>query len=595
MHLLAVLVAFCFQPQILGVSLFESKNWQNPTYNVADVNADCGCLIESSCNHGLRGLAAARIRELERFDQKFADMAFLHPVLKPIGTGAHSFSGGSCNRLELREPGVTRYHVIEHTNVSAIEPVGKAGFRLASSTMSVIAKRRASERNVRSDSDSRARELNELTRAIRAVKMRENVNLRTVCAKSYYDVGSNSLQDYQYGLPLMAKLKTPYLLSPQGSTPSTIRGELVARLNGLSGRYEMAKNSGPLLFHKREGKPEMDQVVPQSNPNDFHAKPKSLKQIDFEKSESWLEEGHAMDLGFVPKIAEFLTLLAKKGDRILENKGSMNSEDLLRSSFHAQRRPKVSLKDYCDRICKYGGCSPGCLLLGLIYMDRFLSRWPDYIVSGCNVHRLILSATLLATKQWDDTHFNNAFWAKVGGISGEELNSLEYQFASKIKWNLQVEPHDMEGYRQMLSLAAKKNFRSIKNIWKVDGKVVDRLTRRKPRRSDERGSAGDDSCLRSIPFRARSAKPSEPLQHLCLSSRTSRRTHRRPTQGGTRGPVTAEEEEAAARLRTFPAAVPHAYPIRTFFVLCHITSQVQFGWTCRALTQSQTGRLRRRP
>eukprot|EP00961_Rhodomonas_salina_P122394 1648464-Rhodomonas_salina.1 len=64
---------------------------------------------------------------------------------------------------------------------------------------------------------------------------------------------------------------------------------------------------------------------------------------------------------------------------------------------------------------KYGACSPGCLAVAVIYVDRFLARGGPLRVTGLNVHRLLLGAALLATKQWDDAHYNNAFWAKVGG------------------------------------------------------------------------------------------------------------------------------------------------------------------------------------
>jgi hypothetical protein len=46
-------------------------------------------------------------------------------------------------------------------------------------------------------------------------------------------------------------------------------------------------------------------------------------------------------------------------------------------------------------------------------------------VTALTVHRLLLGSLLLATKQWDDALYSNAVWAKVGGISKEQLNGIE--------------------------------------------------------------------------------------------------------------------------------------------------------------------------
>ena len=67
------------------------------------------------------------------------------------------------------------------------------------------------------------------------------------------------------------------------------------------------------------------------------------------------------------------------------------------------------------------------------------------------------------------------------------MNSLEYQFASKIKWNLHVQPDEMESYRRILSftandwpemnpIGAKRKFESysMRQLLDARGEVVSR-------------------------------------------------------------------------------------------------------------------------
>ena len=98
-------------------------------------------------------------------------------------------------------------------------------------------------------------------------------------------------------------------------------------------------------------------------------------------------------------------------------------------------------------MCKYGACSPGTLGLSLVYMDRFLRETEGYRVTGLNVHRLLLSCVLVATKQWDDTHYNNAFWAKVGGVANSEINSLERHLLAKLDFSLLVDKGSVAAWR----------------------------------------------------------------------------------------------------------------------------------------------------
>jgi Cyclin len=98
------------------------------------------------------------------------------------------------------------------------------------------------------------------------------------------------------------------------------------------------------------------------------------------------------------------------------------------------------------RIHKYASCSNECFILALIYIDRLIQR-NNMLLSELNVHRVVVTAVLLAAKFFDDAYYNNAYYAKVGGVLVSELNGLEVDFLFRINFSLHVPPEEFEKYR----------------------------------------------------------------------------------------------------------------------------------------------------
>lgn len=67
-----------------------------------------------------------------------------------------------------------------------------------------------------------------------------------------------------------------------------------------------------------------------------------------------------------------------------------------------------------------------------------------------NVHRVIITSILLAAKFFDDAYYNNAYYAKVGGVLVNELNGLEVDFLFRINFSLHVPPDTFEKYKAEL-------------------------------------------------------------------------------------------------------------------------------------------------
>ena len=100
-------------------------------------------------------------------------------------------------------------------------------------------------------------------------------------------------------------------------------------------------------------------------------------------------------------------------------------------------------------IHKYASCSKECFILALIYIDRLIQR-NNFLLTDLNVHRVVITAVLLAAKFFDDAYYNNAYYAKVGGVAISEMNSLEIEFLFKVDFSLRVLPEVYEKYRAEL-------------------------------------------------------------------------------------------------------------------------------------------------
>ena len=104
-----------------------------------------------------------------------------------------------------------------------------------------------------------------------------------------------------------------------------------------------------------------------------------------------------------------------------------------------------------DRIHKYASCSNECFVLALVYIDRLIQR-NNFLLTELNVHRVVITAILLAAKFFDDAYYNNAYYAKVGGVLISEMNGLEVDFLFRINFSLHVPPELFHKYRAELAL-----------------------------------------------------------------------------------------------------------------------------------------------
>jgi len=131
------------------------------------------------------------------------------------------------------------------------------------------------------------------------------------------------------------------------------------------------------------------------------------------------------------------------------NKLTARSDPGQLTKFHALKAPGIGVEAYLDRVHKYASCSNECFILALIYIDRLIER-NNFLLTELNVHRVVITAILLAAKFFDDAYYNNAYYSKVGGVLVSELNGLEVDFLFRINFSLHVQPDVFEKYKAEL-------------------------------------------------------------------------------------------------------------------------------------------------
>ena len=115
-------------------------------------------------------------------------------------------------------------------------------------------------------------------------------------------------------------------------------------------------------------------------------------------------------------------------------------------AFESSVVPEMALEDYIDRVYTYANCSPSCFAVAYIYLKRITGEAgtsPNSILAGAeitrfNAHRLVLVSIVTACKFVDDIYYKQNFYAKIGGISTEELNCLEREFLYLLDYKMFV-------------------------------------------------------------------------------------------------------------------------------------------------------------
>lgn len=179
-----------------------------------------------------------------------------------------------------------------------------------------------------------------------------------------------------------------------------------------------------------------------------------------------------------PRVLTILSFVLEKlvlrNDRLMDGLSCRHGKSL--DVFHGARAPNISILKYIERIYKYTNCSPSCFVVGYVYIDRLLHKYPNSLVVSLNVHRLLVTAVMVAAKMLDDVHYNNTFYARVGGVTNLELNRLEIELLFLLNFELTVHSRVFESYCQQLEKEMLLNTATLKIERPLISNAIDDVT-----------------------------------------------------------------------------------------------------------------------
>jgi hypothetical protein len=114
--------------------------------------------------------------------------------------------------------------------------------------------------------------------------------------------------------------------------------------------------------------------------------------------------------------------------------------------FHSRSPPQISVRDYLQRLTTHATLSPPILLSMVYYIDRLCALYPAFTVSSLTVHRFLITSATVASKGLSDSFWTNKTYARVGGISLNELALLELEFLWRVEWKIVPQPEVLVDY-----------------------------------------------------------------------------------------------------------------------------------------------------
>lgn len=114
--------------------------------------------------------------------------------------------------------------------------------------------------------------------------------------------------------------------------------------------------------------------------------------------------------------------------------------------FHSRSPPRIGVQQYLERLTIHATLSPPILLSMVYYIDRLCALYPTFTISSLTVHRFLICAATVASKGLSDSFWSNKTYAKVGGISMEELALLELELLFKVEWRIVPRPEVLVDY-----------------------------------------------------------------------------------------------------------------------------------------------------
>lgn len=197
-----------------------------------------------------------------------------------------------------------------------------------------------------------------------------------------------------------------------------------------------------------------------------------------ENKDKPMSPNHSLEIIFfiLNKILDYTNDLEEKTpskfDHYHHSQNEENNKSLLSTSVSSDN--SSSGPDYCCELDKYDfedfiinsykklDFNSDLLILSMMNLDKLLSK--NFILTSINIHKVFFLCMMETQKYYSDENFTNKDYAKVCGISTDELLELEMEFMNYMDFNIFIKDEDYKNYKQKMKKLHKKNI-IISNIY----------------------------------------------------------------------------------------------------------------------------------
>ncbi|XP_057487121.1 cyclin-U2-1-like [Actinidia eriantha] len=145
-------------------------------------------------------------------------------------------------------------------------------------------------------------------------------------------------------------------------------------------------------------------------------------------------------------LASLIERTMARNKRIAQNCNLALSRDSRTRVFDCSESPDLTVQSYLERIFRYTRAGPPVYVVAYVYIDRFCQNHPEFKISARNVHRLLITTIMVASKYVEDMNYRNSYFARVGGLTTHEMNKLEVEFLFLTGFKLHVNVSVFESY-----------------------------------------------------------------------------------------------------------------------------------------------------
>ena len=114
-------------------------------------------------------------------------------------------------------------------------------------------------------------------------------------------------------------------------------------------------------------------------------------------------------------------------------------------------------------IYSFMGCSLSAYIYSLILIDKIVEENPGFKLTDKNIHRILFTGIVIATKFIDDKYYKNKYYASVGGISLTTLNEQESHMLNLLNYHCPVNSDMFNSYLDRLERFLKSKIEEDAN------------------------------------------------------------------------------------------------------------------------------------